>query len=285
MLLDKIELATIENSKLRLCIYGISGSGKTLSSLKIAQGLGGKILVIDTERGSASKYADKNKFFRFNLKESTVDNYIEILEEASGKYDVLIIDSLSHAWQNLLDINDDLARLKYKGNSFASWRETSKKQKKLISAILDFDGHVIATMRSKTEWQVGDGGKVNRLGMSPEQGKGIEYEFDILGEMSDRHELFIQKDRSGRFQDKVILKPDEKFGEEIKDWLRGTKKIDDTFLKLKQTYSTKLNNDETLDNDAKKYYNDKIEKATDVENLKKIGQEIKEFKEKQNEIL
>jgi hypothetical protein len=44
-------------SKLRLGLIGPSGSGKTYSALLIAQGLGGKIALLDTERGSGSLYA------------------------------------------------------------------------------------------------------------------------------------------------------------------------------------------------------------------------------------
>ena len=44
-------------SKLRLAVQGPSGSGKTYGALMLAKGLGGKIAVIDTERGSASLYA------------------------------------------------------------------------------------------------------------------------------------------------------------------------------------------------------------------------------------
>ena len=47
-----------EQSKLRLALIGPSGSGKTYSALLIAQGLGGKIAMIDTETGSGSLYAD-----------------------------------------------------------------------------------------------------------------------------------------------------------------------------------------------------------------------------------
>ncbi len=50
--------AVRKKSKLRMGISGPSGSGKTMAALSIAKGLGGKIALIDTERGSASLYAD-----------------------------------------------------------------------------------------------------------------------------------------------------------------------------------------------------------------------------------
>ena len=87
----------------------------------------------------------------------------------------------------------------------------------------DFPGHVIATMRTKTEWQTASdsGGKSRpvRVGLAPEQGKGIEYEFDVLFEISPEHIVHVIKDRSGRFQDRTIDKPDEEFGKALAAWL------------------------------------------------------------------
>ena len=79
-------------------------------------------------------------------------------------------------------------------------------------------------MRSRTERQEEDAGKGRikpvRSGLTPEQGKGIEYEFDFLMELSVEHIARILKDRTGKFQDKLIDKPDEKFGKKLIEWLR-----------------------------------------------------------------
>jgi hypothetical protein len=97
------------------------------------------------------------------------------------------------------------------------------KQKRLIEAILNFPGHIIVTMRSKTEWVIGEGkgGKTvpEKMGLAPEQGKGIEYEFDLLVELNQKHQATITKDRTGKFQDETIDKPGEDFGVALYDWL------------------------------------------------------------------
>ncbi|SDH82486.1 hypothetical protein SAMN04489735_10711, partial [Aneurinibacillus thermoaerophilus] len=49
--------ATKTKSRARIALCGPSGAGKTYTSLRLASGLGEKVAVIDTERGSASKYA------------------------------------------------------------------------------------------------------------------------------------------------------------------------------------------------------------------------------------
>ena len=90
--------ATKSQAKLRMAITGPSGSGKTYSALSIAAPLG-HAAVIDTECGSASKYADLFDFDVLELSEYHPRNYIEAIKAAcAAGYDVLIIDSLSHAW-------------------------------------------------------------------------------------------------------------------------------------------------------------------------------------------
>jgi len=216
--------ATKRQARLRAAVFGPSGGGKTFSCLRIAAGLagGGRVAVIDTERGSASKYSDRFEFDVMELADQTVQGYVEAIKAANG-YDVLVIDSLSHGWQSLLEEVEKLAKAKYRGNTWSAWSEGTPLQKKLVESILSFPGHVLATIRSKTEWTTvedGRGKKVpQRIGMAPEQGKGIEYEFDILLEISTEHIANVIKDRTGKFQDKLIDKPDEEFGRQLALWL------------------------------------------------------------------
>lgn len=221
--------ATIQDTKLRLALFGVAGSGKTFSSLSIATGMDcGKIAVIDTEFGSASKYADKFDFDVVELgDDQSIKAYINMMHDAaSGGYEVLIIDSLTHAWEQLLAEVNRLEKTKYKGNSWAAWSEGTPIQKELVKAILQYPGHVIATMRVKTNWEtVNENGKMKplRIGLSPEQGKGIEYEFDMLMEISPEHNALVIKDRTGFYQDKVIEKPGKEFGKGMGDWINGNK--------------------------------------------------------------
>lgn len=216
--------ASKQKAKLRAAIYGPSGSGKTFSALRMAAGMGGKVALVDTERSSASKYADRFEFDTLDLEPPTIDQYIGAIA-AAGKagYNVLVIDSLSHGWQELLNEIDRLAKAKYRGNTWSAWNEGTPKQRKLVDAILTFPGHVIATIRSKTAWETGDDGKGKskpiRVGLAPEQGKGIEYEFDLLIQISVDHIATIEKDRTGKFQDQTIEKPGEEFGKALSDWL------------------------------------------------------------------
>jgi hypothetical protein len=218
--------ATKEQAKLRLAVFGPSGAGKTFTSLRVASGLGKSVAVIDTERGSASKYADRFDFDVAQLDGSKdIDTVCANLRDAaSAGYEVIIIDSLSHAWQELLDEINKIAKAKYRGNTWSAWSEGTPKQRQLVDAILSYPGHVIATMRSKTEWTTERDDKTGkntpvRVGLAPEQGKSIEYEFDLLMELSVNHVANIIKDRTGKYQDALIDKPGEEFGRELAEWL------------------------------------------------------------------
>jgi hypothetical protein len=217
--------ATKSAAKLRAAIFGPSGAGKTFTSLRVAYGLAGdgRIAVIDTERGSASKYADRFQFDVLELADQSIDGYVAAIGEAAKSgYPVLIIDSLSHGWQTLLEEVEKLAKAKYRGNTWSAWSEGTPHQRRLVQAILNYPGHVIATMRSKTEWTtVDNNGKKTpqRVGLAPEQGKGVEYEFDLLVEISTEHIANVIKDRTGKFQDKLIDKPGEDFGQQLAAWL------------------------------------------------------------------
>jgi len=216
--------ATKRQSKLRLGIAGPSGSGKTYSALLVAQGLGGKIAVIDTERGSASLYSDE---FDFDVCEIvppyTPRKYEDAINAAErAGYDVLIIDSLSHAWAGeggLLEQVDDSG-----GGKFQAWAGATKQQNRLMGRIMSAGVHVIVTLRSKQAYalEVDSRGKqqVKKMGMAVVQRDGVEYELTTVLSIGMDHVAdtgAAGKDRTGLFADPRILSKAD--GEALKAWL------------------------------------------------------------------
>ena len=216
-----------KKSKLRLALTGPSGSGKTFSALKIATGIANKIdsriAFIDTEKGSASLYADRFDFDVIELDAPyQIDDYIKSIKSAEENgYQVLIIDSTTHGWNFILEYVEKLTVSKYKGNSFRAWSEGTPLYNKWINAMLDFKGHIIVTMRAKTEYVLSNENgksKVEKVGMGTENRRGIEYEFTSVGEGDLTHNFLFTKDRTGLLQDKIIT-PDESLGTELIEWL------------------------------------------------------------------
>ena len=220
-------------SKLRLAIQGPSGSGKTYGALQLAKGLGGRIAVIDTERGSASLYSDIEGMPEFDVLDLdapfTPERYIEAITaaEQSG-YDILIIDSMTHEWSGVggcLEINDALARSRYKGNSWAAWNEVTPRHRKFVDKMLTSTCHIIATMRSKTDTVQNErnGRKVvEKVGIKTEQRDGMDYEFTIVFDVTPTdHIATTSKDRTALFNDPMILNVE--VGQKIASWLSSAK--------------------------------------------------------------
>jgi len=213
--------------KLRLAFCGPAGSGKTLTALTVAKGLGGRIGVIDTEQGSAAIYADQFDFDQLVLDSFAPKTYADALNAAVGEFDVVIIDSLSHAWigkDGALAMVDKAAA-QARNNSFSAWRNVTPQHNDMVTAILTSPFHVISTMRSKMEYvqERDNKGKtvINKVGMAPVQRDGLEYEFDIVGDIDQTHTLTISKTRYAELADEVITKPTEALGERIAAWLQG----------------------------------------------------------------
>lgn len=212
-----------KKARLRLALAGPSGSGKTWSALAIATGLGGKIAVIDTEHESASLYADQFEFDTLSLQAPySPERFIAAIDAAEkAKFDVLVIDSYSHEWSGsggCLEINETVAGVKFKGNTWAAWNETTPRHRKLIDRILASPLHIIATMRSKTETVQGENKKVIKLGMKSEQREGTDYEFTtVLDLQHDSHIATTSKDRTGLFSDPFLISSDT--GKTLRDWL------------------------------------------------------------------
>ncbi|MCL6559237.1 MAG: ATP-binding protein [Firmicutes bacterium] len=215
-----------KKAKLRLGIAGPAGSGKTYSALLIAFGLGGKVAVIDTERSSAELYSHLGDYDVCVLEPPfTPKKYIDAIREAENAgYDVIIIDSLSHAWAGpggILEMHD-AAAAKEK-NSWTAWRLVTPQHNELVDAMLQSKCHVIATMRSKMETaQVDDGGrkKVVKLGMAPIQRDGMEYEFTVFFDIDATHTAVATKDRTSMF-DGITFRPNQETGRKLLAWLNG----------------------------------------------------------------
>ena len=217
-------------AKLRLAVCGPSGSGKTYTLLKLATELGGPIAVVDTERGSARKYADLFEFDVLELDSYDPRKLVDTIDAAAhGRYQVLCIDSLSHFWMGKdgeLDLVDRIARRAQSSNSFAAWKQVTPLHNELVDRIIGAPLHVVVSLRAKTEWVLERDEKTGKtaprkVGLAPVMRDGIEYEFDVCGEMDQENTLIITKSRCPKLTGGVFGKPGREVAEILKEWLNG----------------------------------------------------------------
>lgn len=223
----QIRKATRKKAKLRLGIAAPSGAGKTYSALLLGFGIGGKVGLIDTEHGSGDLYAHLGDYDVITLGAPyTAESYLNAIKAfENAEYDTIIIDSLSHAWAGeggLLDKQGKIADRN--GNSYTAWRQVTPDHNALVDAMLQSPCHIIATMRSKTEYvlETDEKGKQKpkKVGMAPVQRDGMEYEFTIMLDIDYKHVASASKDRTGMF-DGQYFTITEATGRQLLNWLES----------------------------------------------------------------
>lgn len=270
----QFQKAERKKSKLRLALTGPSGSGKTYGALLVGKGLGGKIAVIDTEKGSAALYSHLVNFDVLDLEPPySPERYRQAVKLAvDNGYSVIIIDSITHEWSGAggcLELNDEIAKAKFKGNTWSAWSETKARHRALIDDLLACPAHIIVTMRSKTETaqaEVNGRKQVQKLGMKAEQNDGIEYEFTtVLDLIHDGNFAQPSKDRTGLFpQNSNPFKLSEGIGQKLMEWLESGVDLELEKHKKAESHKEKLlekiNAADTTDSleDMRKYANEKF---------------------------
>ncbi len=218
-------------AKIKMALQGSAGSGKTYSSLLIAKGLTNdnlsKVAVIDTENGSADLYAHLGNYNVLSLQPPfTPDKYVEAIEvcEKAGM-ECIIIDSISHCWEYLLDFHSKMA-----GNSFTNWAKIKPLEKVFLNKILQSSTHIIATMRTKQDYvlQQKDGKYVpEKVGLKSISRDGTDYEFTLVFDVDIKHFATSSKDRTGLFMGKAEFVINASTGKKILDWCNNGTSLDE----------------------------------------------------------
>lgn len=230
----RFQRAVRERLNLRMAIDGPSGSGKSYTAQRVAMLLakeyGTRVALIESENRSARKYigeAPDGVPFEFDdlcLSSYAPTEYTAAIEEAGRAkcYGVLVIDSLSHAWSGK---DGALEQVDKQGkNKFTDgWKTVTPMHNRMIEAILAYPGHVITTMRSKTEYVIEKDEKgqnvPRKIALAPVQRAGMEYEFDIYGSMDWSNVLTVTKSRCVAINGLVMPKPGAGFVVPIITWL------------------------------------------------------------------
>ena len=148
---------------MQLAFYGPSGSGKTFSALKFAAGILGpneKVVIIDTERGRGSLYADNKKILAdlpggYDVLELDAPyhpkRFIEALDvcENAG-YKVCLIDSASDSWDGPGGCTDIAEQ-----NS-GRWAPSKLANKRLMTRIQLSDMNIICLLKAQDKTKIID---------------------------------------------------------------------------------------------------------------------------------
>ncbi len=213
--------AKAEQAALKIGLYGLPGSGKTFSSLLMAEGLAlrakKRIAYIDTERGT--------DFYALDVKERTAHpaafdfdalytrSIVEVGDEIrkldTSKYGVVVLDSVTHLWE--------ATKAAYKGSTngagqipFHAWGKIKKPYKDLMSFLLSSPLHVFILGRQGTDFGEDENGELKAMGTKMKSESETPYEPHILCRMykeGQKHFCEVEKDRTGILSGKVIADP------------------------------------------------------------------------------
>jgi hypothetical protein len=239
--------ATRESILLRAGICGPTGSGKTKTALVIAtrmvERLGlGPVFVIDSENKSALRYAyspRSRQGYRFKHVPMPEDDYGPAAYMAAMDYcesqgaGVIVIDSLSHAWNGINGVLEQVDQMTDRGRAgkgafSEGWKAMTPVHNRLIQRVLGSSAHVIFTLRAKADWviQENERGKKepHKVGLAPIQRDGIDYEPDLFFDMTaPDNNLVVSKSRSDRIAPgELVKRPGPEFADVIIEWIEDS---------------------------------------------------------------
>lgn len=257
-----MELKKSERSKakIKMALQAPSGAGKSYSALLLAQGLTNgnlsKVAVIDTEAGSSNLYAHIGSYNVLNLESPhSPERYMEAIDLCiKSGMEVIILDSISHCWDFLLDYHASLT-----GNSFTNWNKITPRQKAFVEKILQSDVHIICTMRVKQDYVLSEkNGKMvpEKVGLKAIQRDEISYEFTIVFDIDYKHFATASKDRTNLFEGKPQFVINSNTGKKILDWCNSNMTKGELQVKVSE-----CNNLSELTN----LYNENLELAKTIE--------------------
>ncbi len=213
-------------AKIKMALQGPSGSGKTMSAILLAQGLTNgdlsKVAIIDSEAGSSNLYSHLGSYNVLNLDNPhSPDRYVEAIDVCIKEgMEVVILDSISHCWDYLLDYHSSL-----QGNSFVNWAKIKPLEKKFVDKILQSNIHFIATMRVKQDYVINEkNGRMvpEKVGLKAIQRDEISYEFTLIFDIDGKHFASASKDRTLLFEGKPQFLINTQTGKKILEWCNST---------------------------------------------------------------
>ena len=235
----QVQKAKREKVYAKVALMGSSGSGKSVSSLRLATGMvermkeldalngtTGKILLANTEGSRGKYYASEYDYDIVDLEPPfNPELFVDLINFAvDAKYSVLIIDSSSSEWEGK---GGCLELQQQAGGTYQAWARVTPRHQKFVDALAYSPIHILSTMRSKDQYEVerDDKGKVavRKIGLGAKQRDGFEYDFTCTFMIErDTHMAKPEKDNTHIFEHMGMNILDESCGKKIIDWANAS---------------------------------------------------------------
>lgn len=222
-----------EGARLVIGLAGVSGSGKTFTALQLAYGLAkrnaDKIFFVDSENRRGSLYADSLPQ-PFNIGDLNAPfspaRYIEAIKAASDAgAEVLIIDSISHAWEGMGGAQDIANNT---NSRMANWKLAKAEWKKMMDAILQSPCHVILCIRAREKTDFTNPREPKQLGLQPIIEANAPFEMTasfMMHDMGKRQDILkLPSELSAIFTGNGYIGQDH--GVKLRSWVDGAKQLD-----------------------------------------------------------
>lgn len=204
----QIKPATRSGVKPFIVLYGESGHGKTYSSLLLARGFvgpQGRIVMIDSESGRGSLYADVPEVAPYDVIELaepfSPSRYVAAIEavESSGA-SIGIVDSGSHEWEGVGGVLDLAAENEQRSGraGLHNWKTPKFEHSKFVARLMRSSIPWIVCLRAKYKTRQGKDEKgktciIKDDHTSPIQAEDFIFEATAHGEIGQGHALHLTK--------------------------------------------------------------------------------------------
>src|SRR5262245_20165932 len=186
----KARTATRTKIPLIISLVGPSGTGKTKSALRLADGIArkspGRTVVIDTERDRSLAYAKEHAFeiVSFGPPHSPDDYAAAIADALSQGAKRIIIDSMSHEHDGtggVLEMHKQAHQAMggQASKQLLAWAGPKQARRRLINVILGADCDFILCFKAKPKIRPIKGGEPLQLGWMPITGPEFKYEANL----------------------------------------------------------------------------------------------------------
>lgn len=228
--MTRFKKAKPQQARLKVSIYGPPGSGKTFTTLLMAEGLakarGKRIAYVDTERGTdfyAMSVAQRRVHPEaFDFDAIYTKSIAEVTEAVHSlnpdEHGVVIIDSISHLWDSAMDAYGG-NKTKIDSIPMHAWSAIKRPYKNLVNWLIGspFDAFILG--RQKNMFDKDDDGDMTKVGVAMRAEGETAYEPHLCMRMEtefkkgdttktiSRHLCFVEKDRTGVLSGQIIKNP------------------------------------------------------------------------------